>query len=137
MVTEEDTLTGEFKSMNAPAHLLYSEHDLWVLMEGDIATLGVTDFAQSQLGDVIYVSLPSVGQTVTADGVMGSIESVKSDSDLVSPVSGVVLDTNTAVVEASEMVNQAPYDSWLVKVRVSGEPTAKLMNADEYLAYRG
>ncbi len=123
--------------MDAPAHLRYSEHDLWVLMDGDIATLGVTDFAQTQLGDVVYVSLPSVGQQVTADDVMGSIESVKSDSDLVSPVSGVVVETNTDVTEASEAVNQAPYDNWLVKVRVSDGPTAKLMSAAEYLAYRG
>ena len=113
--------------------LKYSKDHEWVRDEGDsVATIGVTDFAASQLGDVVYVDLPAVGDEVSAHEVMGEIESTKSVSDLFSPVSGEVIEVNETVVDTPENVNEDPFgDAWLIKVKVSEIPE-DLLTEDEY-----
>lgn len=105
--------------MEAPADLRYSKEHEWVRAEGDIATVGITDYAQDQLGDIVYLDLPAVGAAVAQFEKMGEIESVKAVSDLFSPVSGEVVETNQEAVDAPELVNQEPYGrGWLLKVRL-------------------
>lgn len=114
------------------AELRYSKDHEWVREEGDVAVIGVTDFAANQLGDVVYVDLPSVGDQVEAHSEMGEIESTKSVSDLFSPVSGEVVEVNEDVVSSPEKVNEDPFgDAWLIKVRVSELPD-DLLSEGEY-----
>ena len=123
--------------MAQPQDLLYSKEHEWVRIEGDMATIGVTDYAQSSLGDIVYVELPKVGSNVEQFGNAGVIESVKAVSDLYSPISGEVLEVNAALDADPGAVNKAPYaDGWLFKVRIS-EPseTANLLGAAEYEAF--
>jgi glycine cleavage system H protein len=117
-----------------PENLLYSKEHEWVQIDGDTATIGITDYAQNSLGDIVYVELPKVGTRVEQFGNAGVIESVKAVSDLYAPISGEVLEVNGALDADPAAVNQAPYGGgWLFKVRVSdaGE-TAKLLNAADY-----
>lgn len=113
--------------------LLYSKDHEWLREEPDgIVTVGVTDFAASQLGDVVYVDLPAVGDEVTAHSEMGEIESTKSVSDLFSPVSGEVVEVNEDVIDSPETVNDDPFGAaWLIKVKASEIPD-DLLTADEY-----
>lgn len=113
--------------------LLYSKDHEWLREEADgIVTVGVTDFAASQLGDVVYVDLPAVGDEVTAHSEMGEIESTKSVSDLFSPVSGEVVEVNEDVIDSPETVNDDPFGAaWLIKVKASEIPD-DLLTADEY-----
>ncbi len=114
--------------------LRYTRTHEWVKVEGDVATVGVTDFAQSELGDITYLELPQPGTQVKRGEPMGVIESVKAASDIYSPVSGEVIEANQAVVDAPEKVNQSPYgEAWLVRIRLS-DPTEveKLMDAAAY-----
>lgn len=114
--------------------LLYTKSHEWCAVSGDTATVGVSDFAASQLGDVTYVELPAVGATVSAGREMGSIESVKAASDLYSPVDGEVVEVNTELESAPELVNQEPYGSgWMIKVKLSG-PVQGLLDAAAYEA---
>ena len=118
--------------MSIPAELKYVDTHEWVRMEGDIAIIGITDFAQEQLGDVTFVELPAVGDTVAEGKEMGSVESVKAASDLFSPVSGEVLEVNPALENQPEILNSAPYtDGWMLKIKLSSQP-ATLISADEY-----
>ncbi len=106
--------------MNIPTDLRYSKEHEWVRAEGDIATVGVTDYAQDQLGDIVYLDLPAAGATFARGDKLGEIESVKAVSDLYSPVSGEVLEVNQAAVDEPEAVNNEPYGKgWLLKVRLS------------------
>lgn len=120
--------------MNIPDDLRYSSEHEWVRAEGDIATVGITDYAQDQLGDIVYVDLPAAGASVTAMEKMGEIESVKAVSDLYSPVSGEIVEVNQETVDAPELVNEEPYGrGWLVKVRLSDSGEVdKLLSAQAY-----
>ncbi|MGC8667014.1 MAG: glycine cleavage system protein GcvH [Chthonomonadales bacterium] len=120
--------------MDIPATLKYSRTHEWVRVEGDIATVGITDHAQAELGDVVYVELPEVGRIVSAGDVFGTVESVKAVSDLYSPVSGEVVEANLSLPDATEAVNQDPYGAgWMVRIRMAN-PTEvnQLLTADEY-----
>jgi len=120
--------------LNIPADLKYTNSHEWVKIEGDTATIGITDYAQSELGDIVYVDLPSPGRMLKAGDGFGTVESVKTVSDLYSPVAGEVLESNGELEGTSELLNQDPYGKgWLVKVRVEGEPEG-LLDADGYKA---
>ncbi len=121
----------------SPADRRYSKEHEWVKAEGDTARIGITDYAQEQLGDVVYVDLPEAGATITQFEKMGEIESVKAVSDLFSPISGGVLATNNAVVEKPELVNSDPHGGgWLLEVRISdASELDKLLSAEEYDAF--
>lgn len=116
---------------SVPDDLQYTKTHEWVRVEGDIATVGITDHAQDELGDVVYVELPEEGATFEAGESFGSIESVKAVSDLYAPVSGEVVEVNPALNDAPEKVNEDPYgDGWILKLRTSGE--GELLSAGEY-----
>ena len=119
-----------------PADLQYTAEHEWVRLEGDVATVGITQYAADALGDVVYVDLPKVGASMSAGSIVGEVESTKSVGELYAPLDGEVVEANQAVVDAPETINSDPYgDGWLVKVRVSETPT--LMSADEYRALIG
>lgn len=117
------------------AELLYSKDHEWVRVESDgLAVIGVTDYAAEQLGDVVYVDLPEVGSEITSGTEMGEIESTKSVSDLFSPISGTVSETNQAVVDEPELVNSSPFEEgWLIKATFEALPD-DLLSAEEYKA---
>ena len=119
-----------------PEDLYYSREHEWVRLEGDIAVVGITDFAQDQLGDIVFVDLPDIGQTVEAGAVVGELESTKSVSDVFSPVEGEVIARNDVLETTPEVINSDPYgEGWLIKVRVSGDPTESLLDAAAYAAH--
>lgn len=120
-----------------PADLLYTKEHEWVRVEGDVVTIGITDHAQSQLGDVVYVELPEAGDALEAEGPFGVVESVKAVSDLFAPVSGEVVESNAELVDTPEVVNTAPYtDAWMVKVRLAdASATEGLMTAEQYATF--
>jgi len=119
-----------------PADLQYTAEHEWVRLEGDVATVGITQYAADALGDVVYVDLPKVGSSVTSGSIVGEVESTKSVGELYAPLDGEVVEANDAVVDAPETINSDPYgDGWLVKVRVSETPA--LLSADEYRALIG
>ena len=116
--------------------LQYTAEHEWVLVEGDTATVGISDYAAEKLGDVVFVELPDVGATVTAGTVVGEIESTKSVGELFAPVDGTVTATNSAVTDAPELVNSDPFgEGWLIKVTTASLP--KLLTHDEYRALVG
>ncbi|WP_305045911.1 glycine cleavage system protein GcvH [Geoalkalibacter sp.] len=120
--------------MEFPEDLKYTEEHEWVLVEGDLVTIGITDFAQDSLGDVVFVELPEVGVKVEAGKPFGVVESVKAVSDIYAPVTGEVVEVNEELPETPEVLNTSPYeDGWMIKVRVSdpGE-LDELLDADEY-----
>ena len=119
-----------------PADLQYTAEHEWVRLEGDVATVGITQYAADALGDVVYVDLPKVGAALAAGAIVGEVESTKSVGELYAPLDGEVVEANDAVVGAPETINSDPYgDGWLVKVRVSSSPA--LLSADEYRALIG
>ena len=99
--------------------LKYSETHEWVKVEGNVAIVGVSDFAQKEMGDITYVDMPDVDDEVSKDEEFGALESVKASSDLVSPVSGVVVEKNEALEDAPELINQDPYENWIIKMEMS------------------
>ena len=119
--------------MSYPADLKYTKEHEWIRVDGNTGTIGITDFAQQQLGDVVYVELPDVGSTITAGQVFGTIESVKAVSELFAPVTGEVSEINTSLKDRPDHVNSKPHETWMVKVKLSipGE-IASLMNAAAY-----
>lgn len=119
--------------MNFPAELRYSKTHEWVKLEGDTAVVGLTDYAQSQLGDIVFLNLPAAGDAVAAGAPMGEAESVKAVSDLYCPVSGIVSDVNQTLEENPQLINESPYEAWLVKVEQVSE-TGELLTAEEYAA---
>jgi glycine cleavage system H protein len=124
--------------MNFPQELKYTKDHEWVKIDGDIATIGVTDFAQKELGDIVYVEVETIGETIEAGEVFGTVEAVKTVSDLFMPVTGEVLEFNTELEAAPEMVNESPYENgWMVKVKLSADLPADLMDADTYKALIG
>ena len=120
--------------MNVPTNLKYSNDHEWCRVEGDVAVIGITDFAQSQLGDIVFVDVPTVGETLAAGEVFGSIEAVKTVSDAYLPVSGEVLEFNEAVDADPSIVNKDAFgEGWLVKVRMSSpEEYDKLLTPAQY-----
>lgn len=110
---------------------LYSEDHEWLIEDGDECIVGITDFAQSELGDVVFVNLPEEGDEVYVDEPFGDVESVKAVSDLISPVTGIVCEINEELFDAPELVNEEPYDAWMIRVEEI-EEKADLMTADEY-----
>jgi glycine cleavage system H protein len=120
--------------MDVPGHLKYSKEHEWASAEGDVAVIGITDFAQNQLGDVVYVELPKVGVQVKLMVPFGVVESVKTASDLFAPVSGEVLEVNAALSDQPELVNSSPYEgAWMIKVRMSDPAELDaLLSADDY-----
>ena len=118
---------------NIPSDLKYTKSHEWVRVEADVATIGITDFAQSELGDVVYVDLPAVGKALAVGDIFGSVESVKTVSDLYAPVPGEVVEVNSALTNASENVNPDPYgDGWMIKIKLTASLPGDLMDAEAY-----
>lgn len=124
-------------TMNAPADLKYAKSDEWLRLEGDTATVGISDFAQDQLNDIVFVELPEVGKTVSKGEAFGVVESVKAASDLYAPISGTVTEVNTALEDSPELINSDPFGKgWIVKLQVTDTSGADdLMDAEAYKAY--
>ncbi|MFI3299776.1 MAG: glycine cleavage system protein GcvH [Rikenellaceae bacterium] len=122
--------------MNTPENLRYSTDHEWVRVEGEIAVIGITDFAQSQLGDIVFVDVATEGETLDKDEVFGSIEAVKTVSDAFMPVSGEVIEFNEALADAPESVNSDPYgEGWMIKVKMSNPAEVEeLLDAAAYQA---
>lgn len=120
-----------------PDNLKYSQADEWVLVDGDVAIIGITDYAQDALNDIVYLELPEVGSSVTAEEEFGVVESVKAASDLIAPVSGEVTASNDDLVAEPEIINTDPYDKgWMIKVKMSDKAELDgLMDAAAYAAY--
>jgi glycine cleavage system H protein len=117
--------------LNIPEDLQYTKSHEWVRIEGDTATIGITDHAQDELGDVVFVELPEEGDTFDADESFGTVESVKAVSDLYTPVGGEVVEVNSALEDAPENINEDPYgEGWIVKLRTTDE--ADLLSSEEY-----
>src|SRR5712692_6732788 len=120
--------------MEIPAGLKYSKEHEWVATEDSVATVGITDFAQDQLGEIVYVELPAIGDKISKDDPFGVVESVKAVSDIYAPISGTVVEVNSELPESPETVNEDPYgDGWLIKVKISDMSDLEdLMDSDEY-----
>ena len=125
--------------MNFPENLKYTKEHEWVLIEGDVATVGVTEFAQSELGDIVFVEIETEGESLAKDEVFGTIEAVKTVSDLFMPLSGEVVEVNEGLQDAPESVNEAPYEGgWMIKIKMSDTSEADdLMDAEAYKALTG
>jgi glycine cleavage system H protein len=120
--------------MNFPSDLRYTKDHEWIKMNGNIATIGITDFAQRELGDIVYVDISTVGKSLNAEEVFGTVEAVKTVSDLFLPVAGTIKEINPALEKQPELVNNDPYnEGWMVKVEVSNpSDVEKLMSAEDY-----
>lgn len=120
--------------MNHPDDLRYTRTHEWVRVEGDTATVGITDFAQNELGDIVYLELPEVGRTLQQNDVFGTVESVKAVSDLYAPVSGEVVEVNEELIESPEEINQDPYvRGWMIIIRMEDpSEVEELLTAQEY-----
>jgi glycine cleavage system H protein len=119
--------------MNFPVELKYTKDHEWVKIDGDIATIGVTDFAQKELGDIVYVEVETLGETLEAGEVFGTVEAVKTVSDLFMPVTGEILELNGELESSPELVNDSPYtEGWMVKVKLTGPLPAGLLDANSY-----
>ena len=120
--------------MNYPVELKYTKDHEWIKMEGDIAVIGISDFAQDALGDVVFINLPEVGDTVTAGESFGDVESVKAVSDVNSPVTGVIVEVNEELADSPELLNENPYGAWIIKVEnITAEED--LLDAAAYEAF--
>ena len=120
--------------MEFPADLYYTREHEWARLEDDVATIGITDYAQGELGDIVFVELPQEGDSVLTGDAFGTIEAVKAVSELYSPVDGEIVDVNTELDDAPEVINSSPYeDGWMIKIRMS-DPSQKdnLLSAEEY-----
>ncbi|WP_055443762.1 glycine cleavage system protein GcvH [Lacinutrix himadriensis] len=120
--------------MNIPAELKYTKDHEWIKIEGDVAIIGITDFAQSELGDIVYVEVETVDETLEAEEIFGTVEAVKTVSDLFLPLSGEITDFNEALEDEPEKVNSDPYgDGWMIKMKCSDvSQVENLMSAEEY-----
>lgn len=124
--------------MNFPDNLLYTKDHEWVLIEGYVATVGITDFAQSELGDIVFVEIDTLNETLETEAVFGTVEAVKTVSDLYMPVSGEIIEVNAELDAAPETVNTDPYVAgWMIKVRLSGSDRTGLLSAADYKALIG
>ncbi len=125
--------------MNIPGNLKYTKEHEWILIEGEMATVGITEFAQGELGDVVYIEIETVGETLDKGAVFGTIEAVKTVSDIFMPVSGEVKEVNPALESGPELVNTDPYgEGWMIKMKVSDPSEVEsLLDAEEYKALIG
>ena len=125
--------------MNIPADLKYTKDHEWLKIEGDIATVGITDFAQNELGDIVYVEIETEGETLDKEEVFGSVEAVKTVSDLFMPVGGEIIEFNEEIEGSPESVNEDPYGAgWMVKIKISDvNEVDSLLSAEEYTALVG
>ena len=119
--------------MNFPDNLLYSKDHEWIKVEGEIATVGITDFAQSELGDIVFVDVDTVEESLDKEAVFGTIEAVKTVSDMFMPVAGEVVEVNEALEDNPELVNSDPYgEGWIVKIKINASDAAALMDSESY-----
>ena len=120
--------------MNIPENLKYTKDHEWVLIENNIATVGITDFAQGELGDIVYVEVDSLDETVASEAVFGTVEAVKTVSDLFAPLSGKIISFNDALTDTPELVNSDPYgQGWMVKIEIENrDEIENLLNAKAY-----
>jgi glycine cleavage system H protein len=125
--------------MNFPANLKYTKDHEWIQLDGDIATIGITEFAQQELGDIVYVEIETAGKDLEAEAVFGSVEAVKTVSDLFLPVAGTITEVNPALAATPELVNSDPYgEGWMIKMKVKNAAHVNdLMDAEAYAAVAG
>ena len=125
--------------MNIPSNLKYTKDHEWISIDGDIATVGITDFAQGELGDIVYVEVETLDEILDKDEVFGTVEAVKTVSDLLMPMTGEVIEFNDVLEDDPELVNSSPYDEgWMIKVKIADESELKdLLNAEDYKALIG
>ena len=119
--------------MNIPENLKYTKDHEWISIEGDVATVGITDFAQGELGDIVYVEIEKIGENFSKEEVFGTVEAVKTVSDLFMPLTGEIIDINEELNEKPELVNEDPYgQGWMIKIKVNSSEISDLLNSDEY-----
>ncbi|MFD2037644.1 glycine cleavage system protein GcvH [Belliella marina] len=119
--------------MNFPKELKYTNDHEWVKIDGDIATIGITEFAQRELGDIVYVEVETVGETIASGEIFGTVEAVKTVSDLFMPLEGEIIEFNEELEAAPEVVNEDPYGAgWMIKVRILGDLPSDLLSPEEY-----
>jgi len=120
--------------MNIPEELLYTKEHEWIKIEGDHATVGITDFAQGELGDIVYVEIETIDQDIERNGIFGTVEAVKTVSDLFMPIAGSVVEVNEKLTDQPELVNQDPYgDGWMIRVKMQEDSgDADLLSAADY-----
>jgi glycine cleavage system H protein len=119
--------------MNFPEELKYTKDHEWVRIEGDVAVIGITEFAAGELGDIVYVEVETIGDSLETGAVFGSVEAVKTVSDLFMPINGEILELNTELEGNPELVNESPYENgWMIKVKISGDLPDDLLSASEY-----
>ena len=125
--------------MNTPSELKYTKDHEWIKIEGNVATVGITDFAQSELGDIVYIDVDTLDEELSTNEVFGSVEAVKTVSDLFLPVSGKVIEVNEALEDEPELVNSDPYGKgWIIKLEVAeGTDLSQLLSAEQYLEVIG
>lgn len=125
--------------MNFPSELKYTQEHEWIKVDGDVAIVGITDFAQGELGDIVFVEVETVGQNISKDGVFGTVEAVKTVSDLFLPVAGEIVEFNTALNNSPELINSDPYgDGWVVKIKAADAgDLAQLMDVETYKSFIG
>ena len=125
--------------MNFPSELKYTQEHEWIKLDGDVAVGGITDFAQGELGDIVFVEVETVGQNIAKDGVFGTVEAVKTVSDLFLPIAGEIVEFNTALNNSPELINSDPYgDGWVVKIKATDAgDLSQLMDVETYKSFIG
>ena len=119
--------------MNIPENLKYTKDHEWISIEGDVATVGITDFAQGELGDIVYVEIEKIGENFSKEEVFGTVEAVKTVSDLFMPLTGEIIDINEELHEKPELVNEDPYgEGWMIKIKVNSSEMSDLLNSEQY-----
>ena len=120
--------------MNLPKELKYTKEHEWIKVDGNIATIGITDFAQGELGDIVYIEIDSIGNELNVSEIFGTVEAVKTVSDLFMPIKGTVLEINSNIESTPEIVNEDPYDKgWIIKIEISeNQDIENLLSADDY-----
>tara|TARA_B100000929_G_scaffold88930_1_gene69592 strand:+ start:2454 stop:2834 length:381 start_codon:yes stop_codon:yes gene_type:complete len=120
--------------MNLPEELKYTEEHEWIKVDGNIATIGITDFAQGELGDIVYIEIDSIGNELNVSEIFGTVEAVKTVSDLFMPIKGTVLEMNSNIESTPEIVNEDPYDKgWIIKIEIfENQDIENLLSADDY-----
>lgn len=119
--------------MNIPENLKYTKDHEWISIEGDVATVGITDFAQGELGDIVYVEIEKIGENFSKEEVFGTVEAVKTVSDLFMPLTGEIIGINEELNEKPELVNEDPYgEGWMIKIKVNSSDISDLLNSEQY-----
>ena len=119
--------------MNIPRNLKYTKDHEWISIEGDVATIGITDFAQGELGDIVYVEIEKIGENFSKEEVFGTVEAVKTVSDLFMPDAGEIIEINEELNDKPELVNEDPYgQGWMIKIKLNSTDTSDLLNSEQY-----